>query len=108
MSHSGEALGPDDSQRIRAAAEEPVSDAEKAISGLRVAVLAHEAADAWRWRLAWFVFLTLLALGGWLAERTLADASASATDHQRIEDMSERVVRIEQQIDRLVERTDRQ
>jgi hypothetical protein len=96
-------LGPDDSQRVRTAAEEPVSDPERAIAGLRAAVVAHEQSDAWRWRLSVLGWTLVLAFGGWWAEHVLADAGAAAADHERLADMQSRLGRIEQQLDRLVD-----
>lgn len=116
----------DDTARLRlAAAKAPSSDPAREMTGLEVAFIAHEQADQRRFAAAtedaaareraneqrrkqWgFALGLLLALAGWGAEQAWAAHADAAAGRAQIDDMHERVVRIEQQIDRLMERSDR-
>lgn len=104
----------DDSQRIRTeASKKDASDPGGELRGLAVAFVAHEAADTrrfaateQRWKQAAIVGGIVLSLAAWGAEQAWAAHADAAAGRAQIDDMHERVVRIEQQIDRLMERSD--
>lgn len=107
----------DDTERIRAAAAKPPSsDPAREMTGLEVSFIAHEQADSrrfaageQRWKQAFAAGAIgggiLLSLATWGAQQAWAAHADAAAGRAQIDDMHERIVRIESQMDRLMERT---
>lgn len=103
-----------DTGRIRnEAARAPSSDPGRDHVALAVAFVAHEQSDARRfaagearWKRAAALGGLLLALAAWGAEEAWRAHAEAAAGRAQIDDMHERIVRIEQQLDRLMERSD--
>ena len=100
-------FGDDDTGQIATAIQKARTDPAAAAAETLPRLVAHEIDDRrWRrWMLgaAGLTVSVALSVGGF-ALHAAADASA---DRARIEDVQARLVRIEQQMDRLLERTDR-
>lgn len=111
MSDLDSLIDDDDTGKLRTeAAKGPSSNPGRDVTALAVAFIAHEKQDTRRHRQTlWLMGVgyavaaaVLLALGGW-AWAAQADSGA---ERARLEDVQRRLDRIEQQIDRLVERSE--
>lgn len=100
------AFDDDDTGKLRTeAAKRDASDPGGELRGLAVAQIAHEASDARKWRtVAWLcaLLVSLILVAGGAAWTAQAQVTANTT---RIESMQRQLDHIEQQVDRLVERS---
>lgn len=102
-------FGDEDSQRIRTEARKPPgSDPGRELTALSVAFIAHESQDARRWRVSMWVFGLAFSAALGVAGYAVHAAAETGADRARLEDVQQRLARIEAQIDRLMERSERQ
>lgn len=110
----------DDTGRIRTEASKgPSSDPGRDHTALAVAFISHEQQDARRfaelakaererWASAAVIGGVLLSLAAWGAQQAWSAHADASAGRAQIDDMHERIVRIEAQIDRLMDRRDAQ
>ncbi len=97
----------DDSQRIRTeVAKGPSSDPGRDLTALSVAFIAHENQDSRRWRISMWVFGLAFSAALAVASYAVHAAAETGADRARLDDVRDRLVRIEAQIDRLMERSE--
>jgi hypothetical protein len=108
MTDLSELVNDDDTGPIGTAARRKVENPAAETVALGVDIAAHDRADRWRF-LAVAVWLTALTAGvTYLATHVQAEERESATTRAQLDDVRDRLVRIEAQIDRLMERSERE
>jgi len=86
----------DDTGKIRTeAAKGPSSDPGRDTTALAVAFIAHEQADARRWRVTMWAFGLLLTSALGIAGYALSAAAETGADRATLQDVHDRMVRIE-------------
>jgi hypothetical protein len=98
----------DDTGKIRTeASRKDASDPGGELRGLAVAFIAHEGQDSRRWRFSMWAFGVAFSAALGVAGYAVHAAAETGADRARLEDVQARCARIEAQIDRLMERSER-
>jgi len=95
-----------DTGRIATIAADEPSDPMREIRRLRVQVGTHELLNGRRWRQLMAAIAFVGAAAGGVATAAWTAHAEAAADRARLEDVQQRLVRIEAQIDRLMERSE--
>ena len=95
----------DDTGRLGRIVRQKAGDAFTELKALEVMVQAHEDQDNRRWRLTHWVLGLVITTAIAVCSVVWSAHAETSADRARLEDVQSRLVRIETQIDRLMERT---